>query len=256
MNSSQNDKKIVVVIGDSLGAPRPWVGVYLKRTYAFQLAALLKNDYFIANYAIGDNSSSKSVKESFLRAYVRNSDISYAVIQLGIVDCAPRLLSNFDRLIGGLSSRSKFLNFLFKKYVGLKSRHRLWLTKNFPRTLVPLPIFEYNYRLLINELISSNPIKNIFLLEVAYPGIFMLQKSFNILGNIKAYNDVIRRVAAENPCLIEVIGVFEQTKTRPDWITPEDGHHILPEAHDWIAQQLHGRIKLALHSVCEESDGA
>ena len=242
-------QEIVVIIGDSLGAPRPWVGVDLKRTYGLQLAAYLGGEFFVANYSAGDNSSARSSKESFLRTYVRASDISYAVIHLGIVDCAPRLLSNFERLLGAVASRSEIFNFFFKLYVSFKSRHRYWLTKRFPRTLVPLPAFEANYRRLINELISTNPIKNIFLLEVAYPGSFLIEKSFNILGNINAYNDVIHRVAAENPSLIDVIGVFQQTKAHPDWITPEDGHHILPEAHDWIAQQLQDRIKLVLHSA-------
>lgn len=245
---------VVVIIGDSLGAPRPWVGVNLKRTYAVQLAAFLGGEFFVANYSTGDNSSSRSVKESFLRTYINNADISYAVIQLGIVDCAPRLLSNFERVIGAVAARSRFFNLFFKRYVSLKSRHRYWLTKHFPKTLVPLPTFETNYRRLINELISTNPIRNIYVLDVAYPGSFLLDKSFNILGNINAYNDAISRVAAEYADVIEVISIFEQTKANTGWITPEDGHHILPEAHDWIARQLKDRIELVMHGESNESD--
>jgi lysophospholipase L1-like esterase len=247
-------QEIVVIIGDSLGAPRPWVGVDLKRTYALQLAAFLGGEFFVANFSASDNSSARSVNESFLRTYIRKADISYAVIHLGIVDCAPRLLSSFERLMGAVAARSRFFNFFFKRYVSLKSRYRFWLTKRFPRTLVPLPTFEANYRCLINELISTNPIRNIYLLDVAYPGGVLLEKSFNILGNINAYNDAIRRVAAEHPALIEVVSVFEQTRANPGWITPEDGHHILPDAHDWIARQLQEKIKLALSGAFKERD--
>lgn len=246
-------QEIIVIIGDSLGAPRPWVGVNLKRTYALQLAAFLGGDFFVANFSASDNSSARSVKESFLRTYIRNADISYAVIHLGIVDCAPRLLSSFERLMGAVAARSRFFNFFFKHYVSMKSRHRYWLTKHFPKTLVTLPTFEANYRRLINELISTNPVRNIYLLDVAYPGSVLLEKSFNILGNINAYNDVMRRIAAEHPKLVEVVSVFEQTKTNPGWITPEDGHHINPDAHDWIARQLRDRIKRTLSCACKES---
>jgi hypothetical protein len=249
-------QEIVAIIGDSLGAPRPWLGVHLKRTYALQLAAFLGGEFFVANFSASDNSSARSVKESFLRTYVRNSDISYAVIQLGIVDCAPRLLSSFERLLGAVAARSRLFNFFFKRYVSLKSRHRYWLTQHFPKTLVPLSAFESNYRRLINELISTNPVRKIYLLEVAYPGKILLEKSFNILGNINAYNDAIHRVAAEHPELIEVVGVFEKTKANPGWITPDDGHHILPDAHDWIALQLREKIKSALSVADKGSDNS
>lgn len=249
-------QEVVVIIGDSLGAPRPWVGVDLKRTYALQLAAFLGGGFFVANYSTSDNSSERSVKESFLRTYVRRAGISFAIIHLGIVDCAPRLLSNFERLLGAIASRNRFFNFYFKCYVNLKSRHRYWLTKRFPRTLVPLASYEANFRCLISALIHTNPIKSIYLLEVAYPGNVLLEKSFNILGNINAYNDALHRIAMEYPGLIEVIGVFEQTKINPDWITQEDGHHILPEAHDWIAWQLQGRIKHTLSSPYNESNAS
>lgn len=251
MNKACDSKKIIVIIGDSLGAPRPWVGVYFKRTYAFQLDALLNNDYFVANYAVGGNTSSKCVKESFLRTNIKNSDISFAIIQLGIVDCAPRLLSNFDRILGGLSSRNRFFEPLFKNYVKIKSRHRYWFTKNFPKTLVPLHVFRSNYRRLIDEVISTNPVKKIFLIEVAYPGVSLIEKSFNIVGNINAYNNVLHQIALENPDIIEIIRIYEKTKIESSWIAADDGHHILPEAHDWIAIQLYDRIKLALKSLRE-----
>jgi hypothetical protein len=249
-------QELVVIIGDSLGAPRPWVGIDLKRTYALQLAKLLGGDFFVANFSASDNSSVRSVKESFLRTYIRKADISYAVIHLGIVDCAPRLLSSFERLIGKVAAHSRFFNFFFKHYVSTKSRHRYWLTKHFPKTLVPLPIFEANYRRLINELISTNPIRSIYLLDVAYPGSVLLEKSFNILGNINAYNNVIHQIAAEYPELVEVVSVFEQTKANSGWITQEDGHHIRPDAHDWIAQQLQARIKRVFSGAGKDSDSS
>ncbi len=243
MNALNSEKKIIAVIGDSLGAPRPWVGVSLKSTYAYQLSTLLGSEFYVVNYSASDNSSSHFIKESFLRTYISKADIAYAIIQVGIVDCAPRLLSNFDRLIGGLSSRVVFLSYLFKKYIALKSRHRHWITKNFPRTLVPLPEYEKNYQRLIDELINTNPIKKIFLIEIAYPGNWLRDRSFNIVNNVNEYNDAIHRIALNNSKLIDVVKFNEQSRINSGWVVPQDGHHILPDAHDWIARNIYSRIK-------------
>jgi hypothetical protein len=183
------------------------------------------------------------VKKSFLRTYITGSDLSYAVIQLGIVDCAPRLLTDFDRCLAAIAARSRLFDLFFKPYVNLKSRHRYWITKNFPKTLVPLHLFEASYQALVDELIKTNAIKKIYLLDIAYPGDYLIQRSFNIIENVKNYNNVIQRIAQERPALVETISIFEQTKANLSWITVEDGHHLMPEAHDWIAQQLHIRIQ-------------
>lgn len=248
MQKDEKKQNIIIVIGDSLGAPRPWVGVTLKNTYAFKLSKLLGPNYFVANYSVSANSTKKFVKESFLRTYIRNSDISYVIIQVGIVDCAPRLLSSFDRLLAGIASRVTFLSFAFNKYIGIKSKHRYWLTKNFPKTLVSLPEFEINYRRLINELIAGNPIKKIYILEVAYPGVSLIERSYNIIENIKAYNKVLHRIKNDYLDKIEIIRFYDKIKLNQEWITVDDGHHIVSDAHDWIARELYSNIESVEYS--------
>jgi lysophospholipase L1-like esterase len=234
--------RTIIVVGDSLACPRPWEGINLQSTYAFQLHAKLDGNNFIANYGASDNSSSKAIKESFLRTYVRAADADYAIVQLGIVDCAPRLLGAFERAIGYFASRIALFRPLFKIYIKLKSQYRYPLTRIFPQTLVSINEFEANYRILLTELLEHNPIKKIFLINIAYPGTILLERSFNILENIKAYNNVISKFGQNFPEKIEIVDLYRKTETRNDWITPDDGHHIYSPAHAWIAAVISENI--------------
>jgi lysophospholipase L1-like esterase len=236
---------IVVVVGDSLGCPRPWVGVDLSTTYSFQLNRILGSGAFVANYSVGDNSTDRAVKEPFLRTFIRESGASFAIIQLGIVDCAPRLLSPVERALGVVAGRVPWLGTLFNEYIKLKSRYRYQLTKIFPRELVPIARFKSNYLALVREIVESNPIKTVFAINIAYPGEILRKKSFNILANIQAYNAVIEDLAEVYQGRLAVVDLFTQCAHNPDWITQDDGHHIHKPAHDWIAAEIAHRI-----SVC------
>lgn len=230
--------RTILVIGDSLACPRPWEGVDLHSTYAFLLDAQLGGANFVANYGAGDNSSVRAIKESFLRTYIRAAGADYAVVQLGIVDCAPRLLGNFERAIGFIANRVSLFKPVFNAYVKIKSRYRYQLTKLFPNTLVPKGLFEASYRILLTELIESNPIKKILLINIAYPGEVLVERSYNILGNIKAYNSVISSFVDDFPGRVEVVDLFASTEINRNWITPNDGHHIFSPAHEWVAAEL------------------
>ncbi len=235
-------ERTILVVGDSLACPRPWEGVGLQATYAFQLDLQLGGNNFVANYGASDNSSARAIQEGFLRTYVRAAGADYAIVQLGIVDCAPRLLGTFERAIGFVASRVAPLRPLFQAYVRLKSRYRYQLTRMFPQTLVPKAQFEANLRILLTELLTHNPIKTIFLINIAYPGAILTERSYNILGNIEAYNAVIASLAQAFPGKIEIVDLHGATATRRDWITAADGHHIVAAAHAWIAATISGTI--------------
>lgn len=232
----------VIIVGDSLGAPRPWEGVGLQSTYAYLLGRKLGGGGFVANYSASDNSTARSIKESFLRTYVRAASADYAVVHLGIVDCAPRLLSTFERAIGFVANKVAPFRPLFRAYVKLKSRYRYDLTRMFPRTLVPKEQFESNYRKLLSEIVEHNPVRKIFLVNIAYPGAVLVERSYNILGNIQEYNAVIESFRAEFPGKIEIVDIFSRTAEQRDWITPDDGHHIFAPAHAWIAESVSATI--------------
>lgn len=231
-------KSTTILLGDSLACPRPWEEIYLYDTYGCQVQTLLGPGHYVFNWSKGENSTKKVLAESFLRTYVRAAKADYAIIQLGIVDCAPRLMSNFERIIGGIATRLPFFREVFKSYADLKARHRYQLTKLFPMSLVPQDKFYENYNLLIAEILAWNNIKQIFLINIAYPGEILIKRSYGIIQNIQAYNRIIAELHEKYKGSTHLIDFYSKTLDNPQWITVSDGHHILKPAHDWLAKTI------------------
>jgi lysophospholipase L1-like esterase len=237
------DAGVVLIVGDSLACPRPWIGVDLQSTYGHLLHRELGGRYFVANFAEGDNSTRRSIRKAFIRTYVERSGARFAIVQLGIVDCAPRLLSGFERILGAVAARVRLLGPLFNAYVRVKSRYRYPLTKMFPKTLVGIDEFEANYRALLQAIVANNPVQRIFLVNIACPGQMLRGKSYGIDRNVEEYNARIQALCDETPERLRLIDIHAVSKEHPDWITHDDGHHIHREAHAWLATTLAAHIR-------------
>lgn len=241
-------KSTTIVIGDSLACPRPWEGIGLRDTYAYQLQELLGNEHYVINWSMGENSTQKATTEGFLRTYVRAAEAHYAIIQLGIVDCAPRLMSKFERLVGGVAVRLPVCRDLFKRYTNLKARNRLYLTKLFPMTLVSKKVFREKYHLLISEILKWNKIKKVYLINIASPGLALVTRSYGIGNNVDSYNEIINELHQIFHDKTILIDLNSQINVNQDWITSNDGHHILMPAHDWLANTI-GNSMIAQHHL-------
>ena len=234
----------LIVIGDSLGCPRPSAQIGLRQTYAWRLQEQLAPDIYVVNWAAGDTSSRRATADGFMRTYVRASEATYAVVQLGIVDCAPRLMSNLERVIVGVASRVPGLRILNAAYVRLKARHRFVLTRWFPKTLVSRDEYALNMRRLVNELLTLPGLRKVFLLTIAEAGPILVARSFGIADNIKSYNDVLASIAASQAGRVQTIDVAAITREHPEWITQVDGHHLTSDAHAWIAGTIARHIEV------------
>lgn len=212
-------------------------------TYAYRLQCLLGPEFFVTNWAASDNNSRRATSEGFLRTYVRASSASHAIVQLGIVDCAPRLMSAIERLIGGLASRVPGLRAINAAYVRLKGRHRYTLTRLFPRTMISRDEYDSNMRKLVGEMLDLPTVEKIFLISIAQAGAVLTEKSYGIEENIRQYNAVLSAIAAQNPGRVVLVDLHAATEIHADWITVDDGHHIHAPAHDWIANQIAGHIR-------------
>lgn len=228
----------LVIIGDSISCPRPSEDIGLRQTYAWKLQEKLQPDFYVVNWAASDNNSRRATSSGFLATYLRSSDATYAVVQLGIVDCAPRLMSNLERLIVGLASRVPGLRILNAAYVRAKARHRFALTKWFPRTLVPRQEYETNMRRLIGELLEQSRMRKVFVVNIAQAGAVLLERSYGIAENISSYNEVLASIVSSDPKRLHMVNIGEKTQEHPEWITRSDGHHLRSEAHAWIADAI------------------
>ncbi|EOC7459387.1 hypothetical protein GU260_14335 [Vibrio cholerae] len=234
--------KNLFILGDSISCPRPWEGVGGFDTYAYILQSKLNNKIYVQNLAYSDRCTSDYLTESFIKTYITSSNASYMVIQLGIVDCAPRLLTTFERGIGFLARRSKVTGFLFNKYVRWKSKNRLFFTKWFPLTRVKPVDYENNVKKIIEVASKNNPLERIFIINVAYPGEFLTLRSYGIHSNVLKYNEILFKISQEYPGVVRIIDLYSATSSNLSWITRDDGHHITPEAHIWLASEIYAQL--------------
>ena len=230
--------KNLLILGDSLSCPRPWEGVGGFNTYAYILQRHLENRIYVQNLAYSDRCTSDYLTESFVKTYIKSAHASYIVMQLGIVDCAPRLLTTFERAIGFLARKLKITRNLFSMYVRWKSKHRLFFTKWFPLTRVDLAQYEKNVRNIIEVSSKNNSLDTFYIINIAYPGEFLISRSYGILPNIVQYNQVLDKISSDSLFNVKIIDLFSVTNLNRTWVTREDGHHITSEAHLWIAEQI------------------
>lgn len=230
--------KNLLILGDSLSCPRPWEGVGGSDTYAYIMQKLSKNRIYVQNLAYSDRCTADYLTESFTKTYIKSANASYIVMQLGIVDCAPRLLTTFERAIGFLARKLTVTRKLFSIYVRWKSKHRLFFTKWFPLTRVELAEYERNIRNLIKVTSENNSLETICIINIAYPGEFLTSRSYGILPNIIRYNQVLNEISSDSPGNVKIIDLYSATNINRAWVSREDGHHITSEAHLWIAEQI------------------
>lgn len=234
--------KNIVIIGDSLACPRPWIGLGQEDTYAARIQRALGEKAHVISLAYGERSTRHYASEAFTKTYVERSNTNTLIMQLGIVDCAPRLMTLSERGIGYLCRKMRITNTIFMKYVAFKSKHRMFFTKKFPNVMVKKDEFERNVHTIISNYINYGNTGRIILINIAYPGDHLTKRSYNVLSIIEAYNEVLQRAAVADPDRVRLIDLFSITRDDTSLITPEDGHHITTSAHEIVSKALLNQI--------------
>lgn len=230
--------KNIVIIGDSLACPRPWIGLGQRDTYASLIQHAAGARAHVINLAAGERSTQYYASSSFAKTYIEDSDTDTLIVQLGIVDCAPRLMTFLERGVGVVCRKNRLTNALFMKYVAFKSKHRRFFTKHFPNIKVKRPEFERNVQIILNRYLSTGGAKSVIVINIAYPGAHLTERSFGVLQIIESYNDVLAQAAAAYPEKVQVVDLFGITREAPELITSEDGHHITKDAHKILADKI------------------
>lgn len=230
--------KNVVIIGDSLACPRPWIGLGQDETYSSRIQRALGNKAHVINLAQGERSTRYYASETFAKTYVARSNTDTLIMQLGIVDCAPRLMTLVERGIGFLCKKTRVTNSMFMKYVTFKSKNRLFFTKNFPNIKVKKHEFKNNVETIINNYKKYGNTNCIIIINISYPGSHLTSRSFNVLNIINEYNEVLEGFAIADPNCVQLLDLFSITRDDQSLITPEDGHHITALAHEIVAKAL------------------
>ena len=214
----------VIIIGDSLAMPRE--GVPYESTYS---GVLSKNmpDLEVINRAKRGNDAKK---QSGIQSLFDDFEVflpSVVIMQLGIVDCAPRV---FGKKAGYIVSLLP--NFIRSKLIAFFSEHRLFFTKHFPKTYVSKEQFKLGIERLLEMFSRQNT--QVICISIAATTDSNNQKSFSFDKNISAYNAVQKELCEKYG--FEYLDFYSVSKFT-DYLL-EDGIHINIKGHDYLANRL------------------
>jgi lysophospholipase L1-like esterase len=219
--------KKAVILGDSLGMPR--INLAYEKTYPFLLNDNFANIQFISKNKRANTTAKQAMHQNILDDIIFiKPDIVF--IHLGIVDCAPRLFSESQRKV--LSK----LKYLGKPIVRFCKKHRLVITKYFPKVYVKKELFRISLESIIKE--SKNFTDKIFVINILKTSKTNMGKSFGFETNIIEYNQVL-----EDICAKENVNLIDINTIKNELMLLGDGIHINEKGNEILANTIINEFK-------------
>ncbi len=233
---SPPNQAIVLVVGDSMALPRP--GVSYVETWPYLLDVHAGASVHVVNRSVRGGTSDRLQSEGgggdnaascfppgadCLEAYAP----SVAIVQLGIVDCAPRLIAK-----GSIESRllHHMPSSLRIRYLSHIKKHR---RRSADRAYVPLNRFRRNFEAYAER--SGALGARAVLLEIAPLGSTYRAANPEADDARRRYNEELQAVAAKHTHC-RVVAPFDAAGVEECVL--EDGYHLNPEGHLRIAIRL------------------
>lgn len=202
----------VLIITDSLGMPRERP----ERIYDFQCWPLkLATEFECSIFSIRGLTTNDILNQYFSTLKMYTPDV--VIVQVGIVDCAPRVLSRkIEKIISLLPGLRSAYRFLMKRY-------RRVFNKLYNLKYVSLDEFKKNIRK-INDMFNGKP--------VFFIPIFPASDEYeNVLPRIKAniqlYNNIIAKYKT-----------IDYKCNNPVFFTMSDFHHLNTAGHNLIYEEV------------------
>jgi lysophospholipase L1-like esterase len=218
----------ILILGDSLSAPRPATGQAIECTWP----VLLKQEMPEAEiwYRARIRSTSREVLEE-LNLFLDSLHFFDAIIvQVGIVDAAPRpyghAIQRFIWAFGGTTLTK------------LTNRYAYNLLKLFPgRPWITAARFRSNLETLVEKSALRNKSLRLVLIKIAPPRARILAVAPRIQEYVKKYNQVLAEVAAANASnFVYLVDPF--ANGNPSDLVIEDGHHLSELGHKAVTHSI------------------
>lgn len=233
----------LLIYGDSLAFRRPFQPDNFDFTYPFQLAKRLEGaGFFPVNLMV--RSRGGALTREMLDAVKRDSGyfafrkddhcLNIAVVQLGVVDCAPVPFTYPLRaFIAALPKGEAILRRLRQNRPRLQ---RLW---SFSQTS------EHDFRMQYSGIIDT--LKqggfHVFAMTIPTPSGLAEARSPGFARNAIRYSTLIEQSSAVVVDFNKIIGQEDPTKDGDEpYLIPEDGHHLTPKGHAFFAKILFDAI--------------
>ena len=223
--------KKLVISGDSLSMPRPKEGILYEDTFPALLQEHMVPEWRVINRSRRANNSRKQAMYLKLCDDIHDYKPDVFIYHIGIVDCAPRLFSEFQqKLLERLPISVR------QKIIGYFSRRRLYMTKRFPRVFVkPEDFKKYSQKVILT---AKKYASAIYIIGIIMPSDKILKRSFGYRENVLGYNELLKEVSNETGA--EFIDLVNMLDPKEDFL--EDGYHLVKSGNRKIYEVLFERI--------------
>lgn len=212
-------KKRVFILTDSLGCPRKEIKI--NETWVDKLLNARADSEIFFTYC-KPGLEAKVIDVGYIKAF--EPDIM--ICQFGIVDACKRALSRREfKLISFFPYIRDWVHSFCKK------NHYI-LTKYRKIHYTPLAKF----REMIKTLVDSMPNTEIYFLEIAPPGPFLLDTVFGVDDDVKKYNDVLKKTCQQN---VTFVSLYDN---ETDYLL-DDGHHLNIKGNDLVYRKIMTLLK-------------
>ena len=209
--------------------PRHKEGIRYEQMYASHLS-FFRPEILVVNASERANTTNRIVSSSYLDEYVHPMMPDVTILQLGIVDCFPRLLTNFQRRAVHIASRIRLTKRLADYYIKYLSKRRFEITKKRLISYVSIWDFERNLKLIKSIVMTINSKSKFIVINIPCPGPTLAEKSFDVDGVVQKYNSILNQVFYSDA---KFVNLYEETRSNPNLLLA-DGYHINCLGHEYI----------------------
>lgn len=216
---------IIKIYSDSLAFPRFEEKTFYDETYAGKLASHKNFDVHLRGRS-GFRSSEMTSMSNMDARFSRESEPEIAILQFGVVDCAPRPIPRALRYLVSLlyeSLRSKVIKLIH--FLRPYTQQVIFFRHTSPKR------FQKNYMKLVQEQLQYNV--QVICLSIMDPPDDAEKQSPGLKKSVRQYNNIIHDICKK--CDIAFIDISHEKE-----FLLKDGIHISNKGHEEIYKILQG----------------
>ena len=236
--------KTISLITDSLAMPRVEGDekIYIQQTWPKLLAQSLDNAYLLAEFTqrARDTDSLKKVQLFFESITCCNPDV--VIFEIGIVDCAPRIISKKENAI---INRKIFPKSIRNFVIRSRKKNKIKILKKgaLNKVYVAPQKFRKNIIEFVQKIALSNPRVTIYFIPILGNFTELEKKSPGYTANKDLYNKILKEISIEFNCFFQenLIGIMHDQSNYT-----LDSYHLSSKGHEELANHLLIKIKTAV----------
>lgn len=231
----------LALYGDSLANPRHGI-VKSNERYLSIIENYIRNNGINDFIEIRDNAKGGATLYELYEKYKEDNTYfelpgNVLIIHAGIVDCAPRPVADITRT--RISKLPEFFKKIVIKYIHQNRASLIKKNNGYVKTTLTLfkdQLFEFANH-------GKDNYEKIFIINICPTNATIEQRSPGFTNNIDRYNKVIDEVIFEiGSNKLRLINLNQHINQNishiDDYVVKEDGHHIHPLTHTWIAEEI------------------